>query len=48
MKKFPLYSKQGQEYLLKSSKIFVGNLLNLEIPFPLDTYKHEMININAE
>lgn len=43
---FPLYSKHGQESLLKSSKIFVGNLLNLEIPFPLDLDKHQFINVN--
>ncbi|CAA6819304.1 MAG: Glycosyltransferase [uncultured Sulfurovum sp.] len=46
MEALPLYSKQGQNYLLKSSKIFVGRLLNLEIPFPLDINKHEFININ--
>jgi len=42
----PLYSKQGQKYLLKSSKIFVGHLLNLEIPFPLELDKHQFINVN--
>ena len=46
IERFPLYSKQGQMYLLKSSKIFVGHLLNLEIPFPLDLDKHQFINVN--
>jgi len=46
IKQYPLYSKHGQEYLLKSSKIFVSHLLNLEIPFPLDIDKHQFINVN--
>lgn len=47
IKTLPLYSKEGQEYLLKASKIFVGELLNLEVPFPLNINKHEFININT-
>jgi len=46
IEQYPLYSKDGQESLLQSSKIFVGHLLNLEIPFPLDFNKHQFINVN--
>ena len=46
IEQYPLYSKHGQESLLKSSKIFVGDLLNLEIPFPLDIDKHQFVNVN--
>lgn len=45
--KLPLQSKQGQQSLLKSAKIFVGALLNLEIPFPLDVHKHQFVNIDT-
>ena len=44
----PLYSRKGQESLLRASKIFVGELLNLEVPFPLDIDTHEFIGLKNE
>ncbi|SFV68411.1 Glycosyltransferase [hydrothermal vent metagenome] len=44
----PLYSREGQHSLLRASKIFVGELLNLEVSFPLDINKHEFIGLKNE
>jgi len=44
----PLHSRNGQNYLLKASKIFVGELLNLEIPFPLNIDKHQFVNLDRD
>lgn len=42
---FPLYSREAQEYLLKSSRLFVKHSPTINIPFPLDWEKHKFINL---